>query len=296
LYTYPIKTGEENLNMVQKDSSSGEVKQNAERAARKVNPWIGWVARAGYVSKGVVYATIGVLAMQEALGVGGRAPGLKGAMYSIESQPFGRIMLALLAFGLVGYALWKLTQGIMDPDDKGSGAHGILRRVGYVGSGGVHGALAFMAAQAITGADDSSEDLMAASVMVYQPPFGQLVVGLASLIVIGVGIYQLYAAYGAKFRGELKRGEMSDANESLVTLAGRIGTAARALAIGIAGVFVLLAVYHSDPSETVGLGGALETLQDQPLGSYMLGAVGVGLLIYGAFMLLVARYRCIKPT
>ncbi|MBV9454549.1 MAG: DUF1206 domain-containing protein [Rubrobacter sp.] len=61
----------------------------------------------------MVYTTIEVLAMQEALGVNGRAPGLKGAMHSIESQPFGRIMLALLAFGLVGYALWKLIQGIM---------------------------------------------------------------------------------------------------------------------------------------------------------------------------------------
>ena len=296
MYTYPTKTGKENLNMVQKDSSSGEVKQNAERAARKVSPWIGWMARSGYVSKGVVYATIGVLAMQEALGVGGRAPGPNGAIHSIESQLFGRVMLALLAFGLVGYALWKLIQGILDPDDKGSDAHGILRRIGYVGSGVIHGGLAFTAAQSIMGEEDSSEDVMAASVMIYQPPFGQLVVGLVGLIVIRVGIYQLYAAYEAKFQGELTLGEMTDANEKLVTLAGRIGTAARALAIGIAGVFVVLAVYHSDPSETLGLGGALETLQSQPLGSYMLGTIAAGLLVYGAFMLLVARYRCIEPT
>jgi hypothetical protein len=290
------ETGKESLNVAQKNLSSEKVKQNAEKAARKVRPWVGWVARTGYVAKGVIYVTIGLLAMQEALGAGGRPPGPNGAMRSIESQPFGRSMLALLALGLVGYALWKLLQGIMDPDDKGSDAHGILRRIGYVGSGAIHGVLAFIAAQSIMGEEDTSEDVMMASALVYQPPFGQLVVGLVGLIAIGVGFYQLYAAYEAKFRGELKLVEMSSTQEKLVTLAGRIGTAARGLAIGAAGAFVILAAYRYDPSQTRGLDEALEALQRQPLGSYMLGTVAVGLLVYGVFMLLVAYYRRIDAT
>jgi len=72
-------------------------------------------------------------------------------------------VVALLAAGLAGYALWKLVQGVMDPDGKGSDAHGILRRVGYVGSGMIHGGLGFLAAQSILGAEDSSEDAMAGS-------------------------------------------------------------------------------------------------------------------------------------
>jgi len=290
------EVGRGSLDVAQKDSLPKKVKQHSERVARKVSPWIGWVARTGYVAKGVVYATIGVLAMQEALGAGGRAPGPSGAMHSIESQPFGRTMLALLTLGLVGYALWKLVQGSMDPDDKGSDAHGVLRRAGYIGSSAVHGGLAFIAAQSILGEEDSSEDVMMASAMVYQPPFGQLVVGLVGLIAIGIGLYQLYAAYEAKFQGELKLDEMSDAQVKLVTLAGRVGTAVRALAIGAAGAFVILAAYQLDPSETHGLGGALEALQNQPLGSYLLGAIAAGLLIYAVFMLLVALYRRIDST
>jgi hypothetical protein len=290
------ETGKESLNVAQKNLSSEKVKQDAEKAARKVRPWVGWVARTGYVAKGVIYVTIGLLAMQEALGAGGRPPGPNGAMRSIESQPFGRSMLALLALGLVGYALWKLLQGIMDPDDKGSDAHGILRRIGYVGSGAIHGVLAFIAAQSIMGEEDTSEDVMMASALVYQPPFGQLVVGLVGLIAIGVGFYQLYAAYEAKFRGELKLDEMSSTQEKLVTLAGRIGTAARGLAIGAAGAFVILAAYRYDPSQTRGLDEALEALQRQPLGSYMLETVAMGLLVYGVFMLLVAYYRRIDAT
>jgi hypothetical protein len=192
--------------------------------------------------------------------------------------------------------MWKLVQGITDPDDKGSDAHGILRRVGYVGSGLIHAGLAFTAAQSIFGAEDTSEDAVALSVMAYQPPLGQILIGLVGLGVIGVGLYQLYAAYGAKFRDELRLSQMGEAKDSWVTFAGCVGTTARALAIGVAGAFVVLAAYQSDPTEVRGLGEALETIQRQPLGSYMLGIVAAGLLIYGAFMLLVARYRRIEPA
>lgn len=113
---------------------------------------------------------------------------------------------------------------------------------------------------------------------------------------IGVGLYQLYAAYGAKFRDELRLNRMGDAKDRWVTLAGCVGTAARALAISVAGAFLVLAAYESDPSEVRGLGEALETIQRQPLGSYMLGIVAAGLFVYGVFMLLVARYRSIEPA
>jgi hypothetical protein len=250
----------------------------------------------GYAAKGVVYATIGVLAMREALGEGGSTTGPVGAMRSMGPNPLDGVLLLVLAAGLLGYAMWKLIQGITDPDDKGSDAHGLLRRVGYVGSGVIHCGLAFTAAQSIFGAEDTSEDAVALSVMAYQPPLGQILVGLVGLGVIGVGLYQLYAAYGAKFRDELHLSRMGDAKDRWVTFAGCVGTAARALAIGVAGAFVMLAAYQSDPTEVRGLGEALETIQRQPLGSYMLGIVAVGLLVYGAFMLLVARYRRIEPA
>jgi len=283
-----------------RDSSVGDAGRNAgdhaKEAARRAGPWVGRIARVGYTAKGVVYATIGVLAMREALGEGGSTTGPVGAMRSMGPNPMDGVLLLVLVAGLVGYAMWKLVQGITDPDDKGSGAHGLLRRGGYVGSGLIHGVLAFTAAQSIFGAEDTSEDAVALSVMAYQPPLGQILVGLVGLVVIGVGLYQLYAAYGAKFRDELRLNRMGSAKDRWVTLAGCVGTTARALAIGVAGAFVVLAAYQSDPTEVRGLGEALETIQRQPLGSYMLGIVAAGLLVYGAFMLLVARYRRIEPA
>lgn len=281
--------------MAWSDAPVDETKDHAESAAREAHPWIERLARAGYVAKGAVYATIGVLAMLEALGMGGKTASPDGAVKSIGAQPAGQVLLVVLAAGLFGYALWKVVQGVMDPDDKGTDAGGIVRRVAYVGSGLIHGALAYTAAQSVFGAEDSSEDAMAASVMAFGP-VGQYLVGLVGLVVIAVGLYQLHAAYGAKFLGDLKLHQMGDAGERWITVSGRVGTAARALAIGLAGLFVLLAAYQSDPEETRGLGGALEALQQRPLGSYMLGGVAVGFLLYGLFMFAVARYRRIDSA
>ena len=274
-----------------------EVRDHAETAARHARPWVDAIARFGYVAKGVVYATIGLLAMLETLGVGGgKTASPDGAMQSIGTQPLGGFLLVVLSAGLFGYAAWKIVQGVMDPDDRGSDAHGLVRRVCYVGSGAIHAVLAYTAAQSVFGAEDSSEDAMAASVMAYQPPVGRILVVVVGVGVICVGLYQLYAAYEAKFRDELKLHRMGRVEQFSTMLVGRVGTAARALALGAAGAFLLLAAYQSDPQETRGLGGALETLQQQPLGSYMLGAMAAGFMLYGAFMFLVARHRHIDSS
>ena len=282
--------------MAQNELQREEVREHADRATRHASPWLGRLARLGYVAKGVVYLVIGFLALREALGAGGKTADPGGAMKSIGSQPFGGVMLTLLAIDLACYALWKLVQGVLDADGKSSAPHGILRRVGYVGSAAIHGTFAFTATQSILGAEDSSEDAATASALAYQPPLGQILVGLVGLGVIGVGLYQLYAAYKAMFRADLRLDLMSEAQERWVTYAGRVGTAARAVAISLAGAFVVLAAYQSDPSETRSLGAALESLQQQPLGSYMLGAIAVGLLVYGVFMFAIARYRRIDPA
>jgi len=273
-----------------------EVRDKGEQVARQAGPLVERLARLGYIAKGVIYAVIGFLALREAVGAGGRSTDPSGAIHSIGTQPFGGVMLALLAVGLACYALWKVVQGVKDPDGKGSDAHGIVRRVAYVGSGALYGLLAYTAAQSILGAEDTSEDAATASAMAFQPPLGPILVWLVGTIVVAVGLYQLYAAYEAKFRDDLRLQQMGETEERWVIYAGRIGTAARAIAIGVAGAFLLLAAYQSDPSEARGLGAALEIVQLQPLGPYMLGTIAIGFLVYGAFMFTIARYRRIDPA
>jgi hypothetical protein len=273
-----------------------EGKRQAEQTVRKARPWVVRLARAGYVAKGVVYAVIGVLALRQAFGSGGQTTGTSGAVESVGSRPLGSLLLVLLALGLLGYTVWKFTQAIMDTEHKGSDAKGIGRRVAYAGSGLIHGGLALTAATVISSGSSggSSSDDWTAQLM--SVPLGRVLVALVGLGVLVVAIYQLHAALTAKFRRDLMLGQMRPAVEKWSTRAGSAGTAARAVVIAVAGLFVMLAAYQSDPQETRGLGGALQSVSNQPFGPYLLGAVALGLILYALFMLVVARYRRVDTT
>ena len=74
----------------------GQAKRHVERAAREVAPWVEPLARLGHAVKGVVYGIIGLLALQAAIGAGGRATDTDGVLVTILRQPFGRVLLGIV--------------------------------------------------------------------------------------------------------------------------------------------------------------------------------------------------------
>src|SRR5688572_17916666 len=90
------------------------------------------LARLGYVSIGAVYIIVGLLAAAAALGRGGSTRGQQGAFAFIRHQPFGHLLLAVIALGLTGYAIWRLVAGVADTDTRGSDAKGIGVRLASI--------------------------------------------------------------------------------------------------------------------------------------------------------------------
>jgi hypothetical protein len=107
---------------------------------------------------------------------------------------------------------------------------------------------------------------------------------------------ELYQTYGAAFLGYLRMDEMGERVRRWTERWGRLGVAARGIVFGVVGDFLIRAALGYDPREARGLGGALQTLARQPLGLWMLGAVALGLVAYGLFMLSVARYQHIHTS
>ena len=280
--------------MAQNGSSVG---QHAENAAKRAHPWIERLARFGYVAYGVVYLLVGVLSVRAALGGAKQAPGQEGALRSILFAPLGRVLLCIVALGLLAYAAWRLYEGIMDPEDEGRDAKGIAKRVDHMLNGVFHGVLAFSAGQLALGSgggSGGSPDDWTATLM--SQPFGRWIVVVAGAVIFGAGLYQFYKAYKADFREKLKTGVMSLREKRWTTHAGRLGYAARGVVFGVIGVFLIQASLQADPDEARGLGGALQTLAHQPLGPYIIGAVALGFVAYGVFMFIMARYRRIEPV
>lgn len=277
------------------DSPVGELKDQFDEVAEQVarHPWIERLARLGYAAKGVVYIVGGGLAVMTAAGAGGELTDARGALRSIARQPYGRTMLAVVACGLAAYVLWRWVQSIADADGKGRTLKGLGLRAAYFTSGTVYAGLALAAARIVFGADERPGENSTRSwtARLMGMPFGEWLVTLAGLSVIGYGLFQIYKGYRAKFSRSLKLPEIEDGARDWAVLAGRVGYAARGVVFLVIGAFLIQAARQHDPAEAQGLDGALRALAQQSFGPYVLGAVAAGLVAYGLFTLVEARYR-----
>ncbi len=282
--------------MSSKGNLPEDVRVHAKDAAQSTQPWMERLARLGYATEGAVYALIGLLAAGAAFGTGGRTTGQRGAFEVVAESPFGGVLLGLIAVGFLGYALWRSLQAIMDPDGEGSDMKALGKRVGYGVSALVYASLAFSAVGLVLGtASDGGGSTDDWTALLLSWPLGQVLVVGVGAAVVGVGLRELYQAYKAGFLEYLKLDEMGEKARQWTERWGRLGIAARGIVLGIVGAFLIRAALEYDPQEARGLGGALQTLVQQPLGPWLLGAVALGLVAYGLFMLSVARYRHI-PT
>ena len=274
-----------------RELSLDEAKHQTRRAAREASPWIVRLGRFGYAAKGTVYVIVGALAAQAARGVGGATTDPRGALGWIIQAPYGRFLLVAVAIGLVGYAFWCVVQGILDAEGKGTDAKGILTRGAFVFTGVVAAGLALSAVRLVRGAPGGGDATQDWTAWLLSQPFGQWLVGIVGVMVIGSGLYHLYKAYSGNFREDLKLGEMTRAEATWTMRIGRLGFAANGIAVGIIGGFLVFAAVQAQSQQARGLGGALEALARQPFGPWLLGLVAVGLIAYGVFMLIEARYR-----
>jgi hypothetical protein len=278
--------------IISKGDFTKGAKHQTKDAAQSARPWMERLARMGYATEGAVYSLIGLLAAGAAFGTGGRATGQHGALQVVAQSPFGSILLGLISIGFLGYALWRGVQAIADPDSEGTDVRALGKRVGYGASALIYAGLAFSAVELVFGSagegGGTPDDWTA---LLLSWPLGQVLVVGVGIAVIGVGLRELYQAYMARFLEYLKLDEMGGSLRKWTERWGRLGIAARGIVFGVAGTFLIRAALEYDPQEARGLGGALKTLAHQPLGPWLLGAVALGLVAYGLFMLSVARYR-----
>lgn len=259
-----------------------------------------FLGRFGYAAKGLVYIIIGGLAALAALGEGGATTDRKGAIQALYEQPYGKVLIAIVAFGLACYALWNFIKAIVDTEAKGSAPKGIANRLFYAGVGLSYITLAFVTFQLAIGAgnggkssDASAKDWTAE---LLKQPLGEVLVIIAALVVLGVAGYEFYKAYKASFQKHLEVRKMSTRNKEWIVGLGRFGLAARGIVFGVIGFFLIIAALQRNPDQAKGLGGALQELSGQAYGQILLGIVAVGLVAYGIYSLAEARYRRMIET
>ncbi len=259
-----------------------------------VAPWVERLARVGYAAKALLYIMVGVLAAQAGLGRGGRAVDTQGALRQVHSVTFGRATLILIAAGLIGYAIWRVVEGILDPDRRGTDLKGLALRASFVARGLLHGALGVtalsLAARERPG--PHTDQTRHWTAVAFGLPAGELLVWLVALGIGGYGVYQLYRAYASKLSRQLNLVELGANSMQWVVGVSRFGIAARGVVFCLIGFFLARAAAQHDAAQAGGLRKSLGLLAG--IGRWPFVVVALGLVAYGVYELVNARYRRIR--
>lgn len=255
-------------------------------------------ARVGYGARGFVYLSAGVLILLAAVDLVGDAVGIKGSLDWLAMRPFGRLWVFLVGLGLAAFVTWRLLQSVFDADHEGVTRHGLSTRVSQGFSGFSYAALSFAAFSLLVHTPDGDPAIegvvrsreQAATVLAL--PFGKwLLVGIG-LMIFGIGAGNIVKAWREDFTQYLA---CSAKTCHRVEPLARIGHVARGLAyLPLAGL-VVLAGLNSEASDVTSLGAALEAVERQPAGRWILVAGALGFIAFGVFSFIEARFRRIRP-
>jgi len=276
----------------------GGIKETGKKAAHKAafNPIVEIMARLGYASCGLIYFVMGLLTILFAFGNGGKTADQQGAIAMIGRQPEGRFLLWLVLIGLVCYSLWGLIRAALNPLHNGHDTKGAAERVGYLFSAIAYALLLLPTYALIAGgAQPAHNGAQGAETQHYVAklltlPWGQWVVGIVGMLVILVGIYQIYQGIKPDFERQLHLVKLTPSQVKWVKRLGRFGIIARGIIFVLVGIFLIVAAYTANSSQAKGLDGALMSLMHQPYGHWLMGSIALGLIAMGIYSLFVSLF------
>ncbi|MET0811456.1 MAG: DUF1206 domain-containing protein [Microbacterium sp.] len=277
----------------------------ARRVAREAEntPALQYLARGGFAANGVVHILIGIIVLVVAFGGDGETD-QAGAFKAIAAAPLGFAVLWILAVALCALGLWHALEGVLarptatkapdaidgvvtDKTMKSASKWGV--RVSEWGQAVVFLALGVLAASVALGArpdsDTAAQDVSRGVLVI---PGGVFVLGAVGLGIAIGGV--AFVVMGVMRSFEKKMTIPSTPFGNGVKTLGIIGFVAKGIALLILGVLLLVAAVKVDPNAAGGLDAALAALLALPYGPWLAGAVGVGLIVYGVFCILRARY------
>ncbi|GAB2596360.1 DUF1206 domain-containing protein [Streptomyces capparidis] len=249
-------------------------------------------ARWGLIARGVLYLLIGALALRIAFSGSGEQADRKGALEELAEQPFGKALVWAVGIGLVGMALWRLSEVVFG----GAGQDGrkATKRAASAARCVFYSLVAYSVLSfAGGGSSGSSSDQQSKDVTarVLELPAGRWLVGAAGLALAGAGVFIAVRAAMRSFRKRLKQGEMSPTARRVVDVLGVAGGIARAALFATAGCFAVRAAVEYDADEAKGMDDTLRSFADTTAGPWLLAVVAVGLVLFSLFSFAMARWR-----
>jgi Domain of Unknown Function (DUF1206) len=227
--------------------------------------WLRAVCRLGLLCRGTVYLLVGYLALRLALAVHGRTGAPASSAGAVQAADvWGRVPLVLLVAGLGAYALTQLIEAVFRPAHA-TGTMGAWRQRAVSSWGCLLYAafclstarLAVQAQPAQTAQSEQRQDTGVTAELL-RSGWGRAVLILAGVLAVVAGVE----------------------------------TGRRSVRLD---VFLLKAAVLSSAKQAKGLDAVFRSVASSAYGSWLLAMLASGLLCYGLYCLLEARYRDLTP-
>ena len=246
-----------------------------------------YAARAGFAVSGILHFLIGLVAIRLAMGGQGQAD-VSGAVEELAKQPAGPVLLWSAFAACVALAIWQTSDAVFDfnhlPTKKkvAKKLKAALQAVVYAGFG------LTIASVALGAHADHRRSTIDLTVNLMKAPGGVLLLFVIGAAVAVTGVVYAIRGFRKSFLKYLRM-PGNPHTRTAVTTTGVVGYAAKGVALLLTGLLIVIATVKANPAESTGLDGGLKALREQPLGVYMLAAVGAGLICYGIFLAVRAR-------
>lgn len=250
--------------------------------------------RTGLTARGVLYLIVAVLAVQMAFGTNDHPADRQGALRSLAGNPFGEVLLIVLAFGFGAYSLWRLAQAAIGYRSETDRRKRTAKRAASLGKAAAYATAGVTAATTFLGngsRGDSNEQSKTWTARLLAMPAGPALVTVAGVVLVGAGLYLAWRGISRKFEEHQKTGQMPEGVQRAAAVLGLVGYTARGIVVGLLGLLMIRSAYQRDPSEAQGIDGTLRTIAVQPYGRALLLLAAAGLAAFGLHSFVEARYR-----
>jgi hypothetical protein len=260
-------------------------------SADQPDRWIELAGRVGLATQGVLYAVVGVLALQIAAGHTDDRADQRGAIEKVSEQPVGRWLLLVLTFGLALHCLWRLFRAIRGTPGADEDTKSVLQRVAQLGRAVVYGGFAYVAIRILVdaGRADGGTTQKAAS-KALDLPGGSVVLFVVGVVIAAAGVWHARKAVTRSFTDDLDLAGKPEVTRDAAVAAGVVGFAGRGLVYMVVGWFLVHAATQHDPNQS-GVDQSLKRLAAAGYGPQLLRALAVGLFMFGVFRVLDGLLR-----
>lgn len=243
-----------------------------------------WLVRVGYFSRAILYFVLGLIALTSSSKI---AEGTNGIFRAIYEYPAGTVILWVMVVGLAAYALFRFCSPLFDIENTGSDSKGWAKRIGHAGSGIAHLVLAYSAYKfATSGSSGGGGGAQEAASGVLSMEFGGAILGLLGVAFFAAAIFQVKKGVTGEFMYRIS-GRAPDATRWL----GGAGYIARGVVYTVIGWSLFKAGFMSSGAGQVKtLGDAVASLAGE---GFVFTLTAIGLMLFGLFSLVLARYRII---